>query len=111
MKAPSAGIAIGLIKEGERFAVLSDILGDADHLGDIDFKVASTANGVHLAADGHQDHRITEDIMKTALWQAKDGRLHILGEMSEALEQARPGLGEYAPRIEVVTIRPTSSAK
>ena len=95
---------MGLIKEGERFAVLSDILGDEDHLGDMDFKVAGTANGVTSLQMDIKITGITEDIMKTALWQAKDGRLHILDKMAEALEQARPGLGEYAPRIEVITI-------
>ncbi|MGE3226159.1 MAG: polyribonucleotide nucleotidyltransferase [Parvibaculaceae bacterium] len=104
LKAPVAGIAMGLIKEGGRFAVLSDILGDEDHLGDMDFKVAGTANGVTSLQMDIKITGITEDIMKTALWQAKDGRLHILGKMAEALEKARPGLGEYAPRIEVITI-------
>ncbi|QIG47285.1 polyribonucleotide nucleotidyltransferase [Nordella sp. HKS 07] len=104
LRAPVAGIAMGLIKEGERFAVLSDILGDEDHLGDMDFKVAGTANGVTSLQMDIKITGITEDIMKTALWQAKDGRLHILGKMSEALEKARPGLGEHAPRIEVITI-------
>jgi polyribonucleotide nucleotidyltransferase len=104
LKAPVAGIAMGLIKEGESFAVLSDILGDEDHLGDMDFKVAGTANGVTSLQMDIKITGITEDIMKTALWQAKDGRLHILGKMSEALEKARPGLGEHAPRIEVITI-------
>src|SRR5437773_2539952 len=104
LKAPVAGIAMGLIKEGERFAVLSDILGDEDHLGDMDFKVAGTANGVTSLQMDIKITGITEDIMKTALWQARDGRLHILGKMAEALERARPGLGEYAPRIEVITI-------
>jgi polyribonucleotide nucleotidyltransferase len=95
---------MGLIKEGERFAVLSDILGDEDHLGDMDFKVAGTAKGVTSLQMDIKITGITEDIMKTALWQAKDGRLHILGKMAEALEKARPGLGEHAPRIEVITI-------
>ncbi len=104
LKAPVAGIAMGLIKEGERFAVLSDILGDEDHLGDMDFKVAGTANGVTSLQMDIKITGITEDIMKTALWQAKDGRLHILGKMAEALEKARPGLGEHAPRIEVIMI-------
>ncbi|MFZ5672842.1 MAG: polyribonucleotide nucleotidyltransferase [Pseudomonadota bacterium] len=104
LRAPVAGIAMGLIKEGERFAVLSDILGDEDHLGDMDFKVAGTANGVTSLQMDIKITGITEDIMKTALWQAKDGRLHILGKMAEALEKARPGLGEHAPRIEVITI-------
>jgi polyribonucleotide nucleotidyltransferase len=104
LKAPVAGIAMGLIKEGERFAVLSDILGDEDHLGDMDFKVAGTANGVTSLQMDIKITGITEEIMKTALWQAREGRLHILGKMAEALERARPGLGEYAPRIEVITI-------
>ena len=104
LRAPVAGIAMGLIKEGERFAVLSDILGDEDHLGDMDFKVAGTANGVTSLQMDIKITGITENIMKTALWQAKDGRLHILGKMAEALEKARPGLGEHAPRIEVITI-------
>jgi polyribonucleotide nucleotidyltransferase len=104
LKAPVAGIAMGLIKEADRFAVLSDILGDEDHLGDMDFKVAGTANGVTSLQMDIKITGITEEIMKTALWQAREGRLHILGKMSEALERARPGLGEYAPRIEVITI-------
>ena len=104
LKAPCAGIAMGLIKEGERFAVLSDILGDEDHLGDMDFKVAGTAEGVTSLQMDIKITGITEEIMKTALWQAKDGRLHILGRMAEALEKARPGLGEHAPRIETLKI-------
>lgn len=104
LKAPVAGIAMGLIKEGERFAVLSDILGDEDHLGDMDFKVAGTANGVTSLQMDIKITGITEEIMKTALWQAREGRLHILDKMADALERARPGLGEYAPRIEVISI-------
>ena len=104
LKAPVAGIAMGLIKEGERFAVLSDILGDEDHLGDMDFKVAGTATGVTSLQMDIKITGITEEIMKTALWQAREGRLHILHKMAEALERARPGLGEYAPRIEVINI-------
>ena len=104
LRAPVAGIAMGLILEGKDFAVLSDILGDEDHLGDMDFKVAGTANGVTSLQMDIKITGITENIMKTALWQAKDGRLHILGKMAEALEKARPGLGEHAPRIEVITI-------
>jgi polyribonucleotide nucleotidyltransferase len=104
LKSPVAGIAMGLIKEDERFAVLSDILGDEDHLGDMDFKVAGTSNGVTALQMDIKITGITEEIMKVALWQAKDGRLHILGKMSEALENARPGLGEHAPRIEVIKI-------
>ena len=104
LKSPVAGIAMGLIKEDERFAVLSDILGDEDHLGDMDFKVAGTANGVTALQMDIKITGITEEIMKVALWQAKDGRLHILEKMAAALEKARPGLGEHAPRIETIKI-------
>jgi polyribonucleotide nucleotidyltransferase len=101
---PVAGIAMGLIKEGERFAVLSDILGDEDHLGDMDFKVAGTANGVTSLQMDIKIDGITEEIMKVALGQARDGRLHILGEMAKAITGARAELGEFAPRIEVMNI-------
>ncbi|MEO6607552.1 MAG: polyribonucleotide nucleotidyltransferase, partial [Aestuariivirga sp.] len=104
MKAPCAGIAMGLIKEGERFAVLSDILGDEDHLGDMDFKVAGTENGVTSLQMDIKITGITEEIMRVALFQAKDGRLHILGKMKDALDAARPSLGEHAPRIETIKI-------
>ena len=104
LKSPCAGIAMGLIKEGSRFAVLSDILGDEDHLGDMDFKVAGSANGVTSLQMDIKITGITEEIMKVALTQAKDGRLHILGEMSKALTGARSELGEHAPRIEVINI-------
>jgi polyribonucleotide nucleotidyltransferase len=104
LKAPCAGIAMGLIKEGERFAVLSDILGDEDHLGDMDFKVAGTAEGITSLQMDIKITGITEDIMKTALWQAKDGRMHILDKMAEALTGARASLGEHAPRIETLKI-------
>ncbi len=104
LKAPCAGIAMGLIKEGSRFAVLSDILGDEDHLGDMDFKVAGTANGVTSLQMDIKITGITEEIMKVALGQAKDGRLHILDEMAKALTGARTELGEHAPRIEVIKI-------
>jgi polyribonucleotide nucleotidyltransferase len=104
IKSPVAGIAMGLIKEGDRFAVLSDILGDEDHLGDMDFKVAGTANGVTSLQMDIKITGITEEIMQTALFQAKSGRLQILEKMSEAITEARPGLGEHAPRIEVMTI-------
>jgi polyribonucleotide nucleotidyltransferase len=100
LKQPIAGIAMGLIKEGDRFAVLTDILGDEDHLGDMDFKVAGTADGVTSLQMDIKIHGITEEIMKVALGQAKQGRLHILDEMAKALTSARPELGEYAPRIE-----------
>ena len=105
LKQPVAGIAMGLIKEDDgRFAVLSDILGDEDHLGDMDFKVAGTQDGVTSLQMDIKIQGITEEIMKIALGQAKDGRLHILGEMAKALPQARAQLGEHAPRIEVITI-------
>ncbi|MBU0584553.1 MAG: polyribonucleotide nucleotidyltransferase [Alphaproteobacteria bacterium] len=101
---PVAGIAMGLIKEGERYAVLSDILGDEDHLGDMDFKVAGTMGGITALQMDIKIDGITEEIMQIALGQAKDGRLHILGEMANALSGARAELGEFAPRIEVMQI-------
>jgi polyribonucleotide nucleotidyltransferase len=104
LKAPCAGIAMGLIKEGSRFAVLSDILGDEDHLGDMDFKVAGSAAGVTSLQMDIKIAGITEEIMRVALNQAKDGRLHILGEMAKAITGARAELGEHAPRIEVINI-------
>ncbi|MFL5091175.1 MAG: polyribonucleotide nucleotidyltransferase [Xanthobacteraceae bacterium] len=104
LKRPTAGIAMGLIKEGERFAVLSDILGDEDHLGDMDFKVAGTERGVTSLQMDIKIAGITEEIMHVALDQAKDGRMHILGEMAKALTSARAELGEHAPRIEVFSI-------
>jgi len=104
LKRPVAGIAMGLIKEDERFAVLSDILGDEDHLGDMDFKVAGTAEGITSLQMDIKIQGITEEIMRQALAQARDGRMHILGEMAKAIAEARPELGEYAPRIEVIQI-------
>jgi polyribonucleotide nucleotidyltransferase len=104
IKRPTAGIAMGLILEGERFAVLSDILGDEDHLGDMDFKVAGTSEGITSLQMDIKIAGITEEIMKVALGQAKEGRVHILGEMSKALTSARSELGEYAPRIETFKI-------
>ncbi len=104
MRRPVAGIAMGLILEGEKFAVLSDILGDEDHLGDMDFKVAGTDKGVTALQMDIKIAGITEEIMKVALAQAKDGRAHILGEMAKALTGARSELGEHAPRIEVIQI-------
>jgi polyribonucleotide nucleotidyltransferase len=104
LKAPVAGIAMGLILEGKRFAVLSDILGDEDHLGDMDFKVAGTAGGITSLQMDIKIAGITEEIMKVALDQAKGGRDHILGEMSKALTGARAELGEHAPRIETIKI-------
>ena len=104
LKRPTAGIAMGLILEDKRFAVLSDILGDEDHLGDMDFKVAGTERGVTSLQMDIKISGITEEIMRVALTQAKDGRLHILGEMGKALTSARAELGEHAPRIEMFTI-------
>ena len=104
LRAPVAGIAMGLIKEEDRFAVLSDILGDEDHLGDMDFKVAGSAEGITSLQMDIKITGITEEIMKVALDQAKGGRMHILGEMAKALGEARSELGEYAPRIETLKI-------
>ena len=104
LKRPVAGIAMGLIKDGDEYAVLSDILGDEDHLGDMDFKVAGTSQGVTSLQMDIKITGITPEIMKIALAQAKDGRMHILGEMSKSLSSARETLGEHAPRIEVITI-------
>jgi polyribonucleotide nucleotidyltransferase len=104
IKRSVAGIAMGLIKEADRFAVLSDILGDEDHLGDMDFKVAGTVEGVTSLQMDIKIQGITEEIMRQALAQARDGRMHILGEMGKAIAQARPTLGEHAPRIEVMHI-------
>ena len=102
LKRPTAGIAMGLILEGERFAVLSDILGDEDHLGDMDFKVAGTEEGITSLQMDIKITGINEEIMRVALDQAKAGRLHILGEMAKALTGARAELGEFAPRIETL---------
>src|SRR5215469_3645596 len=104
IKRPIAGIAMGLILEGTRYAVLSDILGDEDHLGDMDFKVAGTDTGVTSLQMDIKIAGITEEIMRVALDQAKDGRMHILGEMGKAIDHARDQLGEHAPRIEVIHI-------
>ncbi|MBM3502305.1 MAG: polyribonucleotide nucleotidyltransferase [Alphaproteobacteria bacterium] len=104
LKAPVAGIAMGLILEDRGFAVLSDILGDEDHLGDMDFKVAGTEHGVTALQMDIKVNGITREIMQTALAQARDGRLHILGEMSKALNRARDSINRYAPRITTLTI-------
>jgi polyribonucleotide nucleotidyltransferase len=104
LKKPVAGIAMGLIKEGDRFAVLSDILGDEDHLGDMDFKVAGTAEGITSLQMDIKITGITEEIMQVALDQAKGGRAHILGEMAKSLTEARSEMGEYAPKIETVQV-------
>ncbi len=104
MERPVAGIAMGLIKEGDRYAVLSDILGDEDHLGDMDFKVAGTEKGITSLQMDIKITSITEEIMKVALGQAKDGRIHILGEMAKGLGGAREGVASTAPRITQFTI-------
>jgi polyribonucleotide nucleotidyltransferase len=104
LKKPVAGIAMGLIKEGDRFAVLSDILGDEDHLGDMDFKVAGTADGITSLQMDIKITGITEEIMQVALDQAKGGRAHILGEMAKSLTEARDEMGEYAPKIETIQV-------
>ena len=104
LKRPTAGIAMGLILEGDRYAVLSDILGDEDHLGDMDFKVAGTEEGITSLQMDIKIAGITEEIMKIALAQAQGGRMHILGEMNKALTGARAELGEHAPRIEQIKI-------
>ena len=106
VKAPVAGIAMGLVKEGNDFVVLSDILGDEDHLGDMDFKVAGTANGISALQMDIKIQGITEEIMKVALAQAKQGRLHILGEMANALTAPRGELSEFAPRLLTIKIHP-----
>src|SRR5688572_25876177 len=103
---PVAGIAMGLIKEGERFAVLSDILGDEDHLGDMDFKVAGTGSGITSLQMDIKIDGITEEIMKVALAQAKQGRLHILGEMAKVISTPRSEMSEYAPRLLTMRIHP-----
>ncbi len=106
LKAHVAGIAMGLIKEGNRFAVLTDILGDEDHLGDMDFKVAGTENGVTALQMDIKIQGITKEIMNVALNQAKEGRLHILGIMRETLSTARSELSAYAPRMITIKIKP-----
>ena len=104
LKRPVSGIAMGLILEGDKFAVLSDILGDEDHLGDMDFKVAGTSEGITSLQMDIKIAGITEEIMRQALAQAHDGRAHILGEMAKALDHTREELSAHAPRIETFTI-------
>ena len=106
LKAPVAGIAMGLIKEGGDFAVLSDILGDEDHLGDMDFKVAGTEGGISALQMDIKIDGITEEIMKVALQQAKAGRIHILGEMAKGLAAPRAEMSEFAPRLITMKIHP-----
>ncbi len=104
MKTPVAGIAMGLIKEGDDFSVLSDILGDEDHLGDMDFKVAGTKDGITSLQMDIKITGITFEIMEQALKQAKDGRIHILGEMNKALDKSREGVGKHTPKMEKITV-------
>ncbi len=106
IKSPVAGIAMGLIKEGDKFAVLSDIMGDEDHLGDMDFKVAGSVDGITALQMDIKIDGITSEIMKTALEQAKHGRLHILGEMNKALATTRDEMSDFAPRIITFKIDP-----
>ncbi|MGV3741499.1 MAG: polyribonucleotide nucleotidyltransferase [Burkholderiaceae bacterium] len=106
MKAHVAGIAMGLIKEGNKFAVLSDILGDEDHLGDMDFKVAGTANGITALQMDIKIQGITKEIMQVALAQAKEGRMHILGKMQEAMPNGKTELSNFAPRMITIKINP-----
>ena len=104
IKRPVAGIAMGLIKEGDNFAVLSDILGDEDHLGDMDFKVAGSATGVTSLQMDIKITSITPEIMQIALDQAREGRIHILDEMGKALTSARDDLADSAPKITTLKI-------
>ncbi|WP_018973457.1 polyribonucleotide nucleotidyltransferase [Rudaea cellulosilytica] len=106
LKAPVAGIAMGLVKEGDQFVVLSDILGDEDHLGDMDFKVAGSADGISALQMDIKIDGITEEIMKVALAQAKQGRLHILGEMGKVITTSRTEMSEFAPRLMTMKIHP-----
>ena len=106
MKAHVAGIAMGLIKEENRFAVLTDILGDEDHLGDMDFKVAGTTNGITALQMDIKIQGITKEIMQVALAQAKEARMHILGKMQEALGQAKTEVSDFAPRLYTMKINP-----
>ena len=104
IKEPVAGIAMGLIKEGDDFSVLSDILGDEDHLGDMDFKVAGTKDGITSLQMDIKITGITFEIMEQALNQAKDGRIHILGEMNKALDKSRDDVGKHTPKMEKITV-------
>ena len=106
IKAPVAGIAMGLVKEGDRFAVLSDIMGDEDHLGDMDFKVAGTEKGVNALQMDIKIDGITREIMETALAQAREGRLFILGEMNKVISEPRKEMSEHAPRYITIRINP-----
>ena len=106
MKAPVAGVAMGLVKEGNKYAVLTDILGDEDHLGDMDFKVAGSAKGINALQMDIKIDGITEEIMEAALEQAREGRLHILGEMNKVLDKSRDTISENAPSMVVIKVHP-----
>ena len=106
MKAHVAGIAMGLIKDGNKFAVLTDILGDEDHLGDMDFKVAGTTNGISALQMDIKIQGITKEIMQVALAQAKEARMHILGKMQEAMSEAKTEVSNFAPRLFTMKINP-----
>ena len=106
MKAPVAGVAMGLVKEGDRFAVLTDILGDEDHLGDMDFKVAGTADGVTALQMDIKIDGITEEIMEVALAQANTARMHILGEMNKVIDASRPTVADHAPSMVTLKVDP-----
>ena len=106
IKTPVAGIAMGLIKEGDRIAVLSDILGDEDHLGDMDFKICGSKQGVTAVQMDIKIQGLTREILETALRQAREGRIHILAKMSEALATHRDDLSRYAPRIHTLHVKP-----
>jgi polyribonucleotide nucleotidyltransferase len=106
IKSPVAGVAMGLIKEADQFAVLTDIMGDEDHLGDMDFKVAGTSQGINALQMDIKIEGITREIMEVALAQAKEGRLHILGEMNKVIDTHRAEMSEHAPRIIEIKIHP-----
>jgi polyribonucleotide nucleotidyltransferase len=106
LKAPVAGVAMGLVKEGDDFAVLTDILGDEDHLGDMDFKVAGTADGITALQMDIKIQGITREIMDTALEQARAARLHILDEMNKVISESRSEMSEWAPTIITMKIDP-----
>jgi len=106
IKAPVAGIAMGLVKDGDQIIVLSDILGDEDHTGDMDFKVTGTQNGITALQMDIKIHELSRSIMEKALEQAKAGRLHILGKMAEALKEPRQELSPFAPTINTIKINP-----
>jgi polyribonucleotide nucleotidyltransferase len=106
IKAPVAGVAMGLIKEGSKYAILTDILGDEDHLGDMDFKVCGTEKGITALQMDIKIKGLEESIMREAMVQAKEGRMHILKEMAKAIAKPRTALSEYAPRIVTIKINP-----